>query len=208
MKKTVGVLFFVVAFLLASCTPAPQAAPMGIETIVAATYAASAAQTEAARPPASPTALNTATPTKTPLPPTETPLPSPTFVLPTFTPIPTDTPEPSPTPGRFGCDLISQNPNNGSSFEPREEFRLMWTVKNTGWKEWIQTDVKYFFVSGEKFHKREIYGIPETTQNGETVTLRIDMIAPRTSGSYETTWALKRGLNNIFCETTFKFTVE
>jgi hypothetical protein len=207
MKKNTLFSLFMLTIFLFGCTPAPQAEVISIETIVAATYSASVAQTEAAGPPESPTPLITAT-AKATLIPSITPTATATYIVPTFTPIPTATPLPSPTPGRFGCKLISQSPNNGASFEPREEFRLFWTVENAGTKEWIQTDVKYFYLSGEDFHKREIYGIPETTRYGETVTLRIDMVAPRTPGSYETTWAMKRGLNNVFCETTFKFKVE
>lgn len=207
MKKTVGVLFFIVAVLLGSCAPAPQVAPIGIETIVAATYAAISAQTAAAQPVNSPTPENTATPTKTVIP-TVTLTYTPTFVLPSITPSPTNTPLPSATPGRFDCAFVSQSPRNGTVFSPREEFKLLWSVKNTGVKKWVQSDVKYFFVSGDKFHKREIYGLPENTDYGEEATLRIDMVAPKAPGSYKTTWAMRRGLNHVFCETTFKFTVK
>ena len=207
MKKTVGVLFFIVAVLLGSCAPAPQAAPIGIETIVAATYAAISAETAAAQVSFSPTPQDTATPTVT-LVPTSTLTPTPTFIVPSLTPIPTMTLSPTPLPGRFACAFVSQSPKNQTVFSPHQEVKLSWTVTNIGSKEWIQADVKYFFLRGDKFYKREVYGIPYNVVTGNDVVMKIDLVAPRDPGSYEMIWAMRRGLNNVFCERTFKFKVE
>lgn len=213
MKKTYRIFSLLSLVLLASCLPfnAPVTQPdaPNVETIVAATYAASVAQTEAVLPFATETALNTATPTRTPVPATITPTFTPTFVLvlPSLTPLPTNTPEATSTPGRFDCEFISQTPQNGVILKPRENFKWAWTVKNTGIKEWIATDVKYFYVSGDKLHEKDIQGIPNNVALGKEVTLKVAMTAPANAGSYSTTWALKRGAQ-VFCYVQLNITVE
>ena len=214
MKKTYRILPLVsLIFLISSCLPfnasAPQPDAPNVETIVAATYAASVAQTKAVLPPPTETPLNTATPTKTPIPATITPTLTPTFifVLPSPTPSLTHTPEPSPTPGLFACAFISQSPGRSDTLNPGEGFKWIWTVSNTGTKEWIAADVKYFYVSGDRLHDKDIQGIPNNVIPGNEVTLKVAMTAPKNPGSYTTTWALKRG-SQVFCYTALTITVK
>ncbi len=210
MKKTVLFFIWIVSFLLSSCGSiggTPQVEAPNVETIVAATYAAISAETARAQALITPTATDTATPTKTSTP-TSTATYTPTYIIPSMTPSATITQTPTNTPGIFDCAFVSQSPKNGTVFSPREEVKLSWVVKNIGAKEWIQSDVKYFFLRGDKFYKREIYGLPYNTATGQEVELRIDLVAPKEPGSYEMIWAMKRGQNHVFCETTFKFTVE
>lgn len=215
MKRVYRIFSLVLLILLSSCLPvnttAVQPDAPNVETIVAATYAVSVAQTEAMLPTATATLENTVTPTKTVAPATITPTFTPTFVidLSTSTPLPTNTSEPTitPTPGKFDCEFVSLTPKYGVTLKPGESFKWAWTVKNTGVKDWIAADVSYFYVSGDKLHEKDDYGIPNNVIIGKEVTLKIPMTAPQSPGSYTTNWAMKRGAQ-FFCYLAFNINVE
>ena len=218
MKKVQKMIFLALLLLLSGCTPGNAPAPqdnMSIETIVAATYAVISAQTQAAQALFTATPLDTATPTNPPLPPTITPTFTPTFVvilhtatpLATFTPLATSTPAVTATPADFDCALVSQKPENGTSMGSRNDFDWFWTVTNTGNKDWVASDIDYVYVSGEEMHKTAAYNLPADVDTGDDIKLGVDMVAPKNTGSYSTTWALKRG-SNTFCTVTLKIIVK
>ncbi len=209
MKKKFRIFFLAFFYFLSACAsaPAPQAAAPNVETIVAATYAAIAAQTEAAKPPATVTPFNTPTATLTKLPPTVTPTFTPIFILPSATASKTLTPPPTATPSRFACRFISQSPKNGVVVKPGSAFKWTWEVTNIGQEEWIAVDVKYFYLSGDKFHEKASRGLPHNVQIGKSVTLTANMIAPTTPGTYVTTWALRRH-SQIFCDVRLEIIVQ
>jgi hypothetical protein len=54
--------------------------------------------------------------------------------------------------------------------------------------------VDYRYVRGTELHKYDkIYDLDETVKSGETVKIRVDMMAPHTAGTYTTNWTLTTG---------------
>ena len=134
--------------------------------------------------------------------------PSPTSLPPTNTvPPATLTPKPTATSVPLACQQVKQSPDDGKTFKPDDNFDAVWTVKNVGSAVWADTDVDYRYKSGDKFHKTEIYDLPETTKPGESVELLVEMNAPDKEGEYKTTWALQRG-SNVICTLTLEINVD
>ncbi len=203
------------ALLIAGCAPLlpmgfPTQSPDAIPTIVAQTAAAAATQTAAALPTATFTPTITLTPTETPIPPTETPTPTPTFIFVLATDTATPTIESGGTVGSsttYRCIVLAQTPPNGTTLAPNTDFDWMWRVENTGTRTWGDTEVDYRYLSGDRFHKKEIYDLPRDVYPGETIELIVDMIAPGETGTYTTTWSLRVG-KKTFCPVTLTINVQ
>ncbi len=206
MKEKVRVLVGLLAItaILLACspvlaTPFPTLPPEVLNTIVAMTYSAASSQTAAALPTSTNTPLSP-TPTRTP---TETPLPTATIIFRLSSPTPSRTPTsltPTlPTPSEnYACKVLSQKPVIGAVLAPRTDFDARWTVQNTGKKSWDGGSTDYLYVSGDKFHKQDIYDLNKTVAPGQQVDIIVDMIAPKKPGTYTTTWNLRIG-SNQFC---------
>lgn len=146
----------------------------------------------------------------------QTPLPSSTsFVLPTFTPsntitnTPTDTPEATMTytPGSDQVQEISQSPVDGAVLSPGADFDLRWEVKNIGTNDW-NTNYYYEYQSGVESSGSSSYNLKETVDDGETIALIIDMIAPSDKGNYQSTWVLKNDNGDAIKTLIFAFSVQ
>lgn len=159
--------------------------------------------------------LPSATPTQRSLPPTwtatvsalimptlapsSTPLPTATrFTVATWTPSPTPTFTPTntpqatitPTPGPNQARLVSQNPQNGVTLSPGQDFDMVWKVENTGTNTWDRDDFKLQYASGQKTHKEETYTFREDVDPGDRYDCIVDMVAPSEKGSYSLTWKI------------------
>jgi Ig-like domain from next to BRCA1 gene len=192
-------------------SPAPTPIPGLIGTSVAQTVAAARTQTALFLPPPTYTPTMTLLPTSTL---TETPSPTTTiiFIIPTSTHTRTATPFPTSTEAEFSdenwaCRLISKNPADNQVFTPRADFDARWVVENTGKKSWSRDDIDYIYYSGTKMHKKEAYDLADTVDRGESVTIIVDMIAPKNAGTYSTTWTLRSGQNE-FCKLRISIVVK
>ena len=206
----------------ASSGPISSPDPDTVQSIIVNTAAAAQTQTAAV---ASPTSSPTYTPTVTPLP-TGTMPPTPElFVYSTSTPpvllgsgddangigeiLPTATkgPEIHNYKGTLDCAWVGQSPSDGTVFKPRQKFTVVWTIKNTGTAAWKRHTIDYRYLGGDKFHdKKSRYDMNYILDPGETIDIKVDMHAPKTSGSYETTWVV--GLNTeVLCKMTLAIVV-
>jgi hypothetical protein len=111
------------------------------------------------------------------------------------------------TADNYACQIVSVSPANGTSFKARDNFDATWRVKNSGGKDWDRNSVDFVFLSGTKMHKVAGYDLKTTVDTGETVDLIVDMVAPKTSGSYSTTWTLRVGTKN-FCSMSITIRVK
>ena len=194
--------------------PAPTLDDQTFNRMVAQTAAAAATQTAlfAPTPYLSPTLVPTFTPiiTTTPSPvPTLTPtflflIASPTKPKPTATRTSTAAPT-SVAGGKYSCQLVSQEPDNGAVFNPNADFDGRWRVRNTGTSKWDQNSTDYRYASGDKFHQQGAYDFPKTVPVGDAVNLIVDMRAPKNAGTYTTRWEIRIG-DNHFC--TMRLTIE
>jgi len=208
----VTALALVMACVPAIATPAVPTVDAGaVSTFIAQTVNAAATQTAAVLP------SSTWTPSPTPTRNTETPLPTATstviFIFPTSTPIiiPTFTNVPSlggsgTSSDNYACQVTRVSPANGSVFDPRDDFDVFWTVRNIGQRNWDRTDVDYIYSSGDKFHKVSGYDLDENVKVGNSIALGVDMQAPKSPGTYTTTWTMRIG-NRTFCPLRFTIVV-
>lgn len=108
------------------------------------------------------------------------------------TPLPTAT----PSPVQIGCSILSTTPT--AAMNKNYDFDGLWEVKNTGTKTWDMSSVDYKFVNGTHLNKyNDRYDMKATVKPGETVKIRVDMLAPATSGWYSTNWAIVEGSTTL-----------
>jgi hypothetical protein len=217
-QKTKLVIWISALALILACVPAigigtpavPTVDPGVIGTFIAQTVNAASTQTAAVMPSA------TLTPSVTPTRPTETP--SPTFtstvifilssptpvVLPTFTSVSLG--GSGTSSDNYACSVTRVTPPNGSSFDPRDDFDVFWTVRNIGQRNWNRSDVDYIYSSGTKLHKVSGYDLSENVRVGNSIDLGVDMQAPKDEGTYSTVWTMRIG-NREFCPLRFTIVV-
>lgn len=161
-----------------------------------------------------------ATNTFTPLPPTDTPVPSPTPITPTptftevpptYTPLPptaTTTPTVSPTRSDFNCQLVSSSPALNQVYPPGGDFDGRWTFKNTGSEIWDKDKVDFLFISGTKFQEHvDKLDLTANVNKGDSIEFIVDMLAPRSAGTYSATWGLKKD-DIVFCSAMIQIIVK
>jgi hypothetical protein len=208
-RKTKLLVWVTALALIMACAPSlvtpsvPTMDPGAVGTFIAQTVEAASTQTAASMPSLTPT------PTITPTVVTETPLPTATstiiFVLSTPTPLvlPTST-SGGTSSDNYSCQITRVSPANGSTFNPRDDFDAVWTVRNNGQKNWDRNTVDYIYSSGDKIHKVSGYDLAENVRTGNSIDLGVDMQAPKNSGTYSTTWTMRAG-SKEFC--TLRLTI-
>jgi hypothetical protein len=206
-----GLILACVPSIPVSAPALPTFDPNAVGTFIAMTANAAATQTAAARPSA------TLTPSVTPTRNTETPSPTATntviFVLPSRTPIviPTFTnvilSGGGSSSDNYACRITKVTPPYGSSFSPREDFDVIWTVTNIGRKNWDRTDIDYIYASGAKIHKISGYDLDKNVKVGNSIGLGVDMQAPKDPGTYQTYWTMRIG-SKEFCSLTYTLVVK
>ena len=97
----------------------------------------------------------------------------------------TQTPLPCNKPA-YQSETIPDN----SVYKPGEEFIKTWTIQNAGTCSWT-TDYKLVFTGGDQMGGPSSKNLTETVNPGETLTLRVDLTAPASSGSYTGTWKVR-----------------
>lgn len=143
-----------------------------------------------------PTEKPTATSTPLPIPPT--PSRAATFSGDMATKIKTPTIDPDSSGKNWACKILSHYPTDGTIIQPGEEFIASWKLKNTGAETWLVNNVDYIYQKGSEMHVDNRYDIPKTVMYGDTVTIKVPMVAPKSRDAYRTIWALDSG-KRIFC---------
>lgn len=159
-----------------------------------------------------------ATSTITSPPPTQTPQPSPTPIPPTDTatsPPPTDTPPPptatptsTATRTDFNCQVVNSSPSWNQSYPPGGDFDGRWTFKNTGSEVWEKDKVEFQFISGTEFQVHvDKLTLSNNINKQDSIEFIVDMLAPRSAGTYTATWGLKRD-GTVFCSAMIQIIVK
>jgi hypothetical protein len=218
-RKSKLLVWVTALVLIMACVPTfatpsvPTVNPGAVSTFIAQTVIVAGTRTAAAMPSLTPS------PSITPTRNTETPIPtatntvifilsSPTSnVVPTFTALSSSGGGSGSSSANYACQVTKVSPANGSSFNPRDDFDAVWTVKNIGQKKWDRTGVDYIYSSGDKFHKISGYDLSSNVNVGESIDLGVDMQAPKNSGTYTTTWTMRAG-SKTFCSMTLTIVVK
>ncbi len=141
---------------------------------------------------------------------TSTPIPTATgFILPTFTPSKTMTITPSLTPTRTRdqAKYVSQSPQDGTRFDPEQDFDMSWTLQNIGINTW-NTGYRFRYASGEETFEKRSVPLPYSVGTDDTVKFTLDMTAPKEKGDYRTTWELVNNNGEKVFSVYFAFSVK
>ena len=207
MKKLIF-LFVALSVVLACELPAlpvpaisdPSSAPGSLETIVVATAGAAQTQTALVVPSSTMTSTPTPVPTYTP---TETPTATETVIF----DIPTATLPFVTQSAGSNCQVIAQNPVDNTVFDPQDIFTTKWTLRNTGSETWNKNNYDFFHSGGTDMHRRDALDLPKNVNAGGEVNFEVEMVAPRTAGSYTTTWTLGKK-NEAVCKVSVTIIVK
>lgn len=204
---------FWLAWVMA-CAPFLSSAPAvptmdagNINIIVVQTADAASTQTAAAIP------TSTSTETITPTPrDTNTPEPTVTetvvfiYKSPTAFVLPTLTPTFASSRKAYDCKVLDAPPD-GTTYNPRVEFKVRWRLRNIGRQVWDGINVDFVYDFGDRFHKTASYDLQKTIEIGDVAEMFVDMQAPKDPGTYTTHWALKIGAEK-FCKVSLTILVK
>jgi hypothetical protein len=103
------------------------------------------------------------------------------------------------TPVTSSICEVSVSPALSTVLKPGYDFDAVWTVKNISGKTWELGTTDYKYVRGTELHKYEkFFDLNEVVKSGDSIKIRIDMLAPNTAGTYTTNWAVVQG-STIIC---------
>jgi hypothetical protein len=207
--------------------PGPASAPAPVSPAVAQTEGVKSAASTAAftatllNPTLTPSITMTAFPSITPLPATATQTPF-GFVA-SKTPVP-PTPEISPTteppdpdegatddwgsPTR--CSLVGRSPEKWSVIKAGRQYKVSWTLLNSGTKTWQANQMVLVYYDGAKLTppEQKKTQLSRDVRVGQTITPVITITAPKLPGHYRSVWSLRLLDGRVFCTFTIKLTVE
>jgi hypothetical protein len=105
------------------------------------------------------------------------------------------TPAATGTSAGITCAVTLTGPTN--IIPVGTDFDAVWTVKNTSGGDWSPNSVDYKFLNGTEMHQKAVYDLPQTIKDGESGQIIVDMVAPATSGTYSTEWAIVSGSTTL-----------
>lgn len=171
MKKSILIVVVLLALMLASCNfPMAQDSESKLATTVAETV--EAMEAEIVQP-------TLTIPTQAP------PAPVPATPEPTIEVKPTNTTVPC-----LYAAFVSETIKDNTELGPNESFYKSWTLKNTGSCTWNK-DYKLVFSSGTKMGGPDKQNFTKVVKPGETIELKVDLVAPAKAGTYKGTWKLR-----------------
>lgn len=133
--------------------------------------------------------------------------------IPVYTPMHTPTARYTPTLGTPAtvCSLVYIDPLPDKVIPAGTDFDGTWTIKNTGNTPWIKNlvDIKFIGSVNGKFHKPgypEIQDLPADVAINGNITIKVDLVAPATSGTYTENWAIVQD-STVLCNMSFRIVV-
>lgn len=107
--------------------------------------------------------------------------------------------KPTKTPYTDACTVVSTSPSDYQVLKAGQDFDGVWVLKNTGMVTW--TDGQYYITeqSGTIPVEKDVYYIQGDVVVNDTVEVRADMVAPASSGTYVSNWAVYNNVGMPFC---------
>jgi hypothetical protein len=137
---------------------------------------------------------------------------SPTAPIPSPTPLPTLAPPPTPdhatavseseSPAAPTCTnkvefVKNLSVSDNTAFKPSQPFAKIWQVRNIGTCVWT-TDYLLVYASGESMGSPPSVSLTQVVNPGETVDLRLNLIAPEAPKTYTGGWFLQDAAGTTF----------
>ena len=86
---------------------------------------------------------------------------------------------------------------DNAALDAGQSFAKIWRIKNTGTCVW-SAGYALAFYSGEQMGGQPSIPLPSVVQPGDTVDLRVDLVAPLNQTSYTGNWVLQDAGGNVF----------
>lgn len=110
-------------------------------------------------------------------------------------------------PKEWNCTITGKFPPKGTSVDRKERFFVSWTILNTGTKTWTSNTIDFVYTGGFRSDERPIQDLRSTVAPGGSISVKIQLTAPKFPGTYNTVWSLKVG-NTKFCRMKYTFEVK
>lgn len=81
--------------------------------------------------------------------------------------------------------------------QPGQNFRKTWRIQNAGSCTWT-AGYQLVWSGGDRMGQTFAVNIPRTVAAGETVDISVDLVAPLTSGTYQSDWKMRSPSGNLF----------
>lgn len=193
LKHQVSLILLLFGFTLLSACSTPGLTNTGLSN------SPGSVQTQAVANDLSSQSIPAALPTQTPVPLPDTPQPvvilSPTPL--TIAASQNATPQPTPSCTNRAEFIKNLNGFDNAAVDAGQAFAKIWRIKNTGTCIWT-TDYAMVFYSGEQMGGQPSIPFSSVVQPGETVDLRVDLVAPLNQTSYTGNWVLRDSSGNTF----------
>lgn len=109
-------------------------------------------------------------------------------------------------PKEWDCRITGKSPATGTLIKQKSSFKVSWTIVNNGTRTWGNNDVDFVYTGGFRHDGKPIRDLPTTIAPGRSITLQVQLTAPKGSGSYNVIWSLKVG-SMLFCHMKNTFEV-
>ncbi len=111
---------------------------------------------------------------------------------------------PSPPPVETtACQLVTQNPVDGTVYAPGTSFSTTWSLQNTGSEAWVTGEYDFAFggaVNNVYLHQgADFYDLASNVEPGAAYDFAVAMIAPLDPGVYGELWQIVLG-NQPVCQ--------
>src|SRR3990172_170904 len=104
------------------------------------------------------------------------------------------------------CQIVSQTPANNSTIAAGADFDAVFKIKNISGSTWNSASLDVVYQGGADMHKyADLFDLPSSVANGDSITLTIDMLAPSVNGAFSEMWSIMSGSTPI-C--TFAVTIK
>lgn len=110
-------------------------------------------------------------------------------------------------PKEWDCRITAKSPATGTLIKQKSSFKVSWTIVNNGTRTWGNNDVDFVYTGGFRHDGKPIRDLPKTISPGGSITLQVDLTAPKGSASYNVFWSLKVG-GKLFCHMKHTFEVK
>ena len=111
---------------------------------------------------------------------------------------PTNTPNnPSQTCTNQAEFIKNLTVGNNTALNPGQQFAKIWQIKNVGSCTWTN-DYNLVFTNGNDLHSPAYVSIQGPVAPGETIDLRLNLVAPNEEGSHSGSWMLQDNMGNRF----------
>jgi hypothetical protein len=123
-----------------------------------------------------------------------------------LTPTPTQTSATTPIPpgpsGDRAIFVADVTIPDGTVIAPGAAFIKTWKLQNAGSTTWT-TSFSFVYISGEKMGSITSVPLAQSVAPGAQVDISVDMVAPTTTGSYQSYWKMKTASGTLFNDSVY-----